>query len=184
MYEMFVGIDVGLGGGLAFLGRHIQAVRAMPVITGTGKTKDILDIRGVIDWIFYRMGDEIGYKENEVILNNIPVLLVGIEKATAMHKQGVTSMFNFGVTYGMLRGAMTALNIPMIIVGPKTWKKKILFGTAKDKASAIQYVRSKYPAMSLRKTERCTTDHDGMADAVCIAEYMKSENTNAPNAVR
>lgn len=189
MYEMFVGIDVGLGGGLAFLGNRIQAVRAVPVITGVGKgkgkgkTKDILDIKAVRDWLMQRIGDDLGLAM-DCTNYAIPRCIVGLEQATAMPKQGVSSMFSFGMTYGMLRGLLSALDIPTVIVRPKTWKDKILFGTQKDKAAAIQYVRSRYPAMSLRATERCTTDHDGMADAVCIAEYMKRENGHAPDAVR
>ena len=93
-----------------------------------------------------------------------------IEKVHAMPGQGVTSMFNFGMGYGLLRMALAANQIPYQLVTPQAWKKKVLAGLPKDKSSAINYVARKYPNVDLIPGRK-RTPHDGIADAICIGEY-------------
>lgn len=96
-----------------------------------------------------------------------------IEKVHAMPKQGVTSMFNFGMGYGMLRMALVANRISYQLVTPQAWKKKVLSGLAKDKSATINYVARKYPNINLMPGKK-RTPHDGIADAICIGEYGSS----------
>ena len=98
-----------------------------------------------------------------------------IEKVHSMPKQGVASSFNFGMGYGMLRGALTALCIPHELITPQQWKKTILHGYdwKGNKEASIWYVQQKYPDVSLLPTERSRKSSDGMADAVCLAEFAK-----------
>lgn len=96
--------------------------------------------------------------------------LVVIEKVHAMPGQGVTSMFTFGCGYGAIQGITAALKIRTELVPPQTWKSSVLKGTKKDKDAAIAYCRKAFPDISL-VLPRCRKPHDGMADALCLAEY-------------
>ena len=77
--------------------------------------------------------------------------------------------------YGILLGILGALKISTVRVTPQAWKKAILAGTKKDKDAAIEYVNMKYPDFELI-LPRCRKPHDGMADAICIAEYGRILN--------
>jgi len=98
------------------------------------------------------------------------VKLVALEKVHSMPKQGVSSTFKFGINYGGLQAVLAALEIPCQLVTPQAWKKRVLAGTEKDKAAAIAHCRRRWPSVSLLATERCRTPHDGIADALCIAQ--------------
>lgn len=94
-----------------------------------------------------------------------------LERVGAMPKQGVSSMFHFGENYGFIQGLLTAYSIPYELVTPNKWKKE--FQVTSDKNSSIAVCKRLFPVVSLRKTERCRTDHDGMAEALLMAEYAR-----------
>lgn len=154
-----VGIDVGFSGGLCRLkysdnayDRDYCRIMPMPVIKGK---KNHLDIKGIADFI--READP-----DKII----------IEHAQAMPKQGVTSVFRYGEGFGMLQAVCATLGYPYELVRPQRWKKAVLIGyDKKEKAGAILYVQRKFPFISLLATPRCKKPHDGMADAICLAEY-------------
>jgi len=163
--KIIIGIDPGLDGGFAVIGNltHIvPTIRAMPIITTTkGKrTMRTLDLSVIVG----RMLAWVAPCEE---------VMVFIEKVHAMPKQGVSSSFKFGQGYGQLQGICAALGIGYQLVTPQAWMKSILAGYSsqgKTKAS-VEYVKAKYPILSLLATERSRKPHDGMADALCIAEY-------------
>lgn len=142
-----VGIDPGQKGGIACLsGQHSEAV-PMPLV---GKE---LDTASIVR-----------------ILRDRPVDLVVIEKVGTMPKQGIVSAFTFGYGVGVIECAVQVLEIPLRRVTPQAWKKLVLAGTAKDKDAALAHVRRAYPEVDLMPG-RTRTPQDGVADAVCIAEY-------------
>jgi len=148
-----IGIDVGFKGAIAVMGDRTppQAVM-MPVVKGY---KTILDLEAI--------QNKLGF---------FKIDLVVIEQVSSMPAQGVVSTFRFGEQFGMLQGICSALNIPYILVRPQAWKKKVLGDYPKgDKQASVRYVKEKYPDLSLLPTERSKKDSDGMADAVCLAEY-------------
>ena len=153
-----LGIDPGLHGGLALIEsiapggfKMVQVtVRIMPV---AGHTIQAGDIR---DWLFNAC-DGVG-------------LHVFIEQVGAMPKQGLSSTFKFGMGYGQVIGMCQTLKLPFALVTPQKWKGVVLTGTAKDKDAAVAYCRREFPAVNLIP-ERCRVPHDGIADALCIAEY-------------
>ena len=104
-------------------------------------------------------------------------VLCFVEKVGAMPKQGVTSMFNFGVSFGYIQGVIEAFEIPYELVSPQKWKKH--FGLDNDKSKSIAKCKHLFPSVSLLPTERCRKDSDGMAEALLIALYAKRVNTNA-----
>jgi len=150
----YIGVDPGISGAIAIYdGKEFYAVSTMGL---AGKE---LDLTGISKWILdYVRSDH---------------CIAGIEKVSAMPKQGVTSMFNFGFNTGAIHGILASLGIPRYLITPQAWKKEILAGTSKDKDAAIAYCRRVYPDISLLATPKSRTPHSGMADAMCIALYTK-----------
>jgi len=88
-----------------------------------------------------------------------------LEKAQAMPKQGVTSMFNYGVGYGTIIGVLAARSIPYTLVTPAVWKRALgLTGKPKDASRAL--ARSWFPHAPLSRAK----DH-GRAEAMLLAEW-------------
>ena len=94
-----------------------------------------------------------------------------LEKVGAMPKQGVTSTFNFGKSAGFIEGVLQTCGIPYQLVPPQKWKKE--FSISSDKNQSIAVCKRLFPDLSLRRTERCTTDSDGLAEAALMALYAK-----------
>lgn len=92
-----------------------------------------------------------------------------LEHVHAMPKQGVTSTFNFGMNFGFIQGVLKAYAIPYKLVTPQKWKKE--FSCTSDKNTSIEVCKRLFPKVNLKATERCKKDHDGMAEALLIAEY-------------
>ena len=94
-----------------------------------------------------------------------------LEKVGAMPGQGVTSMFNFGAAYGYIKGVLEAYRIPYQEIPPQRWKKE--FGLNSDKAASVEVCRKLFPDVNLLATPRCRKPHDGMAEALLMAEYAR-----------
>lgn len=92
---------------------------------------------------------------------------VFIEKVHAMPGNGATSMFNFGYGFGLWVGIISALKMPVTMVPPQTWKKKIMQGFG-DKEAAIIRACELYPDFSNLFSRKKDI---GRADATLIAEY-------------
>lgn len=108
-----------------------------------------------------------------VVLNSIreKIALAVVERVGAMPKQGVVSTFQFGQNFGWTLGVLATLKIPYELILPKTWKKE--FGCTSDKNTSIDVAKRLFPGVSLMRTERCTTPHDGKAEALLMAEYAR-----------
>ena len=94
-----------------------------------------------------------------------------VERVNAMPGQGVSSMFSFGENYGFIQGLLTAYNIPFELVTPRVWKKE--FGVTSDKNTSIAVAKRLFPDVSLKRTERCKKDDDGISEALLMAEYAR-----------
>ncbi|MFA5036784.1 MAG: hypothetical protein WC479_06380 [Candidatus Izemoplasmatales bacterium] len=152
--KIYVGIDPGKDGGIAALYDDGIALVAKKTPLMSDNELDLTQITSLLE----------GLKSRGIVQ-------VTIEKVHSMPGQGVASMFSFGMTTGMLHGVVAALGIPRFLVAPQTWKKKILYDTAKDKNAAIEYCARVYPQISLLATPRSQKAHTGIADAICIARY-------------
>ena len=93
-----------------------------------------------------------------------------LERVGAMPGQGVTSMFHFGENFGLIRGLLQANQIPYEIVTPQRWKKE--FGIT-EKNGAITVCERLFPEVSLYRTPRCKKPHDGIAEALLMAEFAR-----------
>lgn len=94
-----------------------------------------------------------------------------LEHVNAMPGQGVTSMFTFGENFGFIRGVLQAYSIPYELVRPQKWKKE--YSITADKNSSVNVCKRLFPQVSLKRTERCTKDDDGIAEALLMAEYAR-----------
>ena len=139
-----IGIDPGLSGGIAVLeNKRVLSIFDMPVMSEGKKNKRQLNSAQLVMII----------KEN--IQSNDEVVVV-VEQVNAMPGQGVTSMFNFGQTFGAIKGVCAALGLPIFFVRPSKWKKHFeLINSSKDssRTKAIEM----YPTLSnqLAKKKGC-----------------------------
>lgn len=146
---IYIGIDPGQKGGIAFLKSSALAF-PMPETP-----KQVLDLL-----------------QNYVTDNDVTVV---IESVSAMPKQGVCSMFNFGRHYGELMGICTALGYRILNPKPQAWKKVMLAGTDKSKDASILMCEHLFPEIDL-VLPRCRKPNDGMAEAALLAEYGRRQN--------
>ena len=154
-----LGIDPGLDGGIAALGLDGQtlAVGPMPVKAMT-KSKREVDTA-----LLFGLLCDLGLR----------IELAVVERVGPMPGQGVTSCFNFGMGYGKILGLLESKRIAFQLVTPQAWKKTILAGTDRSKAAAIAYCQRRFPHVDLRATDRSRTPSDGIADALCLAEFAR-----------
>lgn len=116
--------------------------------------------------------DDVGFVEDMRLLSKGSRCVAAVEKVGARPGQGTVSMFNFGKSAGYIEGVLSALGIPYQLVPPTKWKKEFsLIG--KDKQASIITCRKLFPDLDLKRTERCKTDSDGMAESVLICEYAR-----------
>ena len=85
---------------------------------------------------------------------------------------GAVGMFNYGLGYGAWQMALTGLGIPYACVHPATWKKAMLRDVGSAKGAAILVAHRLFPGVSLRPP-RARKDHDGLAEALLLAEYAR-----------
>lgn len=97
-----------------------------------------------------------------------------VEHVGAMPKQGVASTFKFGTNFGWIQGVLFALGIPYELVRPQKWKKE--FSCTSDKNTSVSVARRLFPSVSLLATPRCNKPHDGMAEALLMAEYARRKD--------
>lgn len=101
-------------------------------------------------------------------------LFVTVEKAQAMPKNGAVSMFNYGLEYGKLLGALGALQIVFQTVSPGIWTKTAHQGLSRKldpKERSREAAERGWPGLDLRGTMKCKKPHEGLVDAILIAEY-------------
>ena len=93
-----------------------------------------------------------------------------LEHVGAMPNQGVTSMFNFGCSFGFIQGVLSAYHIPFELVRPQKWKKEF---SISGKNESIDVCQRFFPEVGLLPTERGKVPSDGMAEALLMAEYAR-----------
>ena len=106
-----------------------------------------------------------------VAMRNDSKAIACVEKVGSKTGEGVTSTFNFGKAAGFIEGVLTSCEIPHQLVPPRTWKGE--FGLNSDKANSVEVCKRLFPTVNLKRTERCKKDHDGMAEALLMAEYAR-----------
>lgn len=152
---IYIGIDPGKNGGIAVINDKFPK----PVNITVYKYSDD-DLIDVID---------VCTKGSSIAVHRDEEIKCVLEKVNAMPGQGVVSMFNFGQNFGFIQGVLKAYEIPFELVPPQKWKKE--FSVTSDKNTSIEVAKRLFPGVNLKATDRCKKDHDGMAEALLIAEY-------------
>ncbi len=159
-----IGIDPGINGGFVYL-------------SDNGEVQDY--------YVIPRIGNEVDIKKFAQILGENGLDTVCLENVHALHGVSAKSTSSFMRTLGIIEGVLTALNFPYFKVTPKEWQKEMLVGipkiikgktkTGKDKtdvkAMSLLAKQRLFPTITLKATERCKIEHDGLIDALLIAEY-------------
>ena len=154
---MIIGIDPGISGSICFFedGRIIDIVE-MPTMAEGKKNK-----RQVNGSQIY---NEISKRAKNYDKQNIRVV---IEQVSAMPGQGVTSMFNFGQSYGILKGICSAMQLPMYFVRPAKWKKYFNLLNSEKDASRTKAIEI-FPYFSSQLSKKKDSNK---ADAILIASF-------------
>ena len=154
---LIIGIDPGISGSICFLedGKILDVIE-MPTMTEGKKNKR--QVNGA------QIYNEISKRINKSEKNNIRVV---IEQVSAMPGQGVTSMFNFGQSFGILKGICSAMQLPVYFVRPAKWKKYFgLINSEKD-ASRTKAIEM-FPYFSSQLSKKKDSNK---ADAILIASF-------------
>jgi crossover junction endodeoxyribonuclease RuvC len=154
---IFIGIDCGLKGAVSVVCNEKQRVYDMPVVSKLrcrkGKKVKVSQV------------DEIGLSQ---LMESLPsVCRLTIEDVHAMPHQGVTSSFNFGRSFGVVLGVVSALGFAYNLVSPQKWKREFgLIGADKDASTWL--AKKLFPGAAEFMTKK---SHHGRAEALLLAEY-------------
>ncbi len=153
---IIIGIDPGISGAISVVeNKKILEVYDTPTMIDGKKNKRQINSAQVSNIIKER-------------LNTNKEVVVVVEQVNAMPGQGVTSMFNFGQSFGVIKGICAALSLPIHFVRPTKWKKHFnLIKTNKD-ASRTKVIEV-YPEISSKLHRKKDSNR---ADAILIALYF------------
>ena len=164
---LIIGIDPGISGSLCFFedGKIVDVIE-MPTMNEGKKNKK--QVNG--SQIFNEISGRINNRDKKDIK-------VVIEQVSAMPGQGVTSMFNFGQTFGAIKGICAALGLPIFFVRPSKWKKHFeLINSSKDssRTKAIEM----YPKLSKQLSKKKDVNK---SDAILIARFFSETRLTEEN---
>ncbi|MDC0896192.1 crossover junction endodeoxyribonuclease [Candidatus Pelagibacter sp.] len=154
---LIIGIDPGISGSICFLqdGKIVDVVE-MPTMTEGKKNKKQVNGSQIVN--------EISEKIKELDKREIKVV---IEQVSAMPGQGVTSMFNFGQSFGILKGICSSMQLSMYFVRPAKWKKYFNLINSEKDASRTRAIEI-FPYFSKQLSRKKDSNK---ADAILIASF-------------
>ncbi|WP_440671903.1 crossover junction endodeoxyribonuclease [Candidatus Pelagibacter sp. HIMB1715] len=161
---LIIGIDPGISGSICFLENGIiKDVLEMPTMTEGKKNKK--QVNGS------QIYNEISFRIKTYEKKNIKVV---IEQVSAMPGQGVTSMFNFGQSFGILKGICSAMQLPIYFVRPAKWKKYFNLINSEKDASRTRAIEI-FPYFSSNLSKKKDSNK---ADAILISSYFHETYKN------
>ena len=154
---LIIGIDPGISGSICFLkdGKIFDVIE-MPTMTDGKKNKRQVNGSQIYNEILKRINK---FEKQEI--------RVVIEQVSAMPGQGVTSMFNFGQSFGILKGLCSAMQLPMYFVRPAKWKKYFNLINSEKDASRTRAIEI-FPYFSSQLSRKKDSNK---ADAILIASF-------------
>ena len=154
---LIIGIDPGISGSICFLqdGKIVDVVE-MPTMTEGKKNKKQVNGSQIVNEILEKI-KELDKREIKVV----------IEQVSAMPGQGVTSMFNFGQSFGILKGICSSMQLPMYFVRPAKWKKYFNLINSEKDASRTRAIEV-FPYFSGQLSKKKDSNK---ADAILIASF-------------
>ena len=158
---LVIGIDPGVSGSICFFqdGKIIDVVEMPTMIEGKKNKKQVNGSQ---------ICNEISERIKKIDKKDIKVI---IEQVSAMPGQGVTSMFNFGQSYGILKGICSAMQLPMYFVRPAKWKKYFNLINSEKDASRTRAIEI-FPYFSSQLSKKKDSNK---ADAILIATFHHGE---------
>ena len=154
---LVIGIDPGISGSICFFQNgKIMDVVEMPTMTEGKKNKKQVNGSQIFNEISERIKK----------IDKIDIKVI-IEQVSAMPGQGVTSMFNFGQSYGILKGICSAMQLPMYFVRPSQWKKYFNLINSEKDASRTRAIEI-FPYFSGQLSRKKDSNK---ADAILIASF-------------
>ena len=154
---LIIGIDPGISGSICFFkeGKILDVIE-MPTMTEGKKNKKQVNGSQIYNEILKRV--------NKFEKNDIRVV---VEQVSAMPGQGVTSMFNFGQSFGILKGICSAMQLPIYFVRPAKWKKYFNLINSEKDASRTRAIEI-FPYFSSQLSKKKDANK---ADAILIASF-------------
>jgi crossover junction endodeoxyribonuclease RuvC len=154
---LIIGIDPGISGSICFFkdGKILDVID-MPTMTEGKKNKKQVNGSQIYNEILKRV--------NKLETNDIRVI---VEQVSAMPGQGVTSMFNFGQSFGILKGICSAMQLPIYFVRPAKWKKYFNLINSEKDASRTRAIEI-FPYFSSQLSKKKDANK---ADAILIASF-------------
>lgn len=177
MGKVYVGIDIGQKGGLAAIGDDFAIAKPMPLIG------EELDLSGFSEFL-----TDVKYQDHRFY----DQMIVGMEALTGAIRIGGRTIFNLDMfrMLCLIEGFLYAKAVPYLKITPATWQKVYFEGVPAQfkpkkegdakagrdtkKMSIIASGRL-YPTVDLIP-EGKKKPHDGIADALGIAHYLKTQN--------
>lgn len=166
MYDLVLGIDPGKFGAMAVLDFHTGQLVSRTV------RQEIL--RDIYHWL-YMLRDQ--------------RVFVGLEQAVGGSfdgkPRGAGAMFTYGREFGHLESMLVILRVPHTLIAPAVWTKELHRGTyaGSPKEKSLLAAQGLWPKDDFRATERSHKPHNGIVDAMLIAEYTRRELIKrTPNA--
>ena len=161
--RVFAGIDPGMTGGLAVLDEDgkLISVAAIPRMNGSTGPQDYQAIKVWFSEL-RRMGD----------------VHLALERLSVRPGEGIKGTLTAGTNWGFLKGMIVAIGARYVEPTPQAWKKTL--GLPKrsgkerkqGKEDAVVLATQLFPGINLTPGRK-KIPHDGMADAVLIAEYAR-----------
>jgi crossover junction endodeoxyribonuclease RuvC len=136
-------------------GKIVDVVE-MPTMTEGKKNKKQVNGSQIVNEILEKI-KELDKREIKVV----------IEQVSAMPGQGVTSMFNFGQSFGILKGICSSMQLPMYFVRPAKWKKYFNLINSEKDASRTRAIEI-FPYFSKQLSRKKDSNK---ADAILIASF-------------
>lgn len=169
MKSLYVGIDIGKQGAIVGIdeNKRILLKHVMPIVGNEYDLNSLIDI--IRDLKLYE-GEYIPY--------------VGIERPLGLGGNAATATLTMGMGFGYLVGILHSFGISYTKIPPNVWTKEIHKGlnkTLKAKERSKIIVQQLFPLVDLRNTPKCKNPHEGLIDALLIAEYVRRANVNKNN---
>ena len=155
---LIIGIDPGISGAICFFENgEVKEIIEMPTMADGKKNKKQINGTQIYNEILGR-------------IRNFPKkdIFVVIEQVSAMPGQGVTSMFNFGQSFGVIKGICSAMQLSTYFIRPVKWKK--YFGLIKSEKDASRTKAIEiFPYISSNLSKKKDANK---ADAILIASFF------------
>ena len=161
---IIIGIDPGIAGAICFFSNgNVIDVIDMPTMSEGKKNKKQVNGRQIFN--------EIKFVKNKFLNEDIEVV---VEQVSAMPGQGVTSMFNFGQSFGVIKGICSAMELPIFYIRPAKWKKHFNLINSEKDASRTKAIEM-FPKISNKLSRK---KDNNKADAILIAQYFENIREN------